>query len=307
PSCPDLEQHLVLCDDCSEAAACLALHRGGIPGALADGLLGWGGVAYLERRHEAPGGAYGGRRAQRLSDRRAAPGQAGRATVAAVGTLFVPAALVAFLLVPSDPSSTADAGGAKAPTVAGGPEWPDDEAWERVGKSSPSGSPDPSRPAGRPSHTGMDKTLRERPRPTRPTRTADAEKTAGERSRPARPSRPAQRPKPSPTAAGPACKARYQLVHQWGGGFRADVEITYNRPLHGWQLTWSFSGGQHIKQMWSGNYQQYGPRVTVNPVDYNTHVAAGQSFTVGFLADAPYQGYNPSPGDIVLNGSRCTG
>ncbi|MET8180247.1 cellulose binding domain-containing protein [Streptomyces sp. NPDC005336] len=53
PSPADLWQHLARCTHCREAAACLYLHGGGLPGALAGGVLGWGGHPYLERRRQA--------------------------------------------------------------------------------------------------------------------------------------------------------------------------------------------------------------------------------------------------------------
>ncbi|QLH23043.1 cellulose binding domain-containing protein [Streptomyces sp. Rer75] len=46
----DLWQHLARCRNCREAAACLYLHGGGLPNALAGGVLGWGGPGYVARR-----------------------------------------------------------------------------------------------------------------------------------------------------------------------------------------------------------------------------------------------------------------
>lgn len=49
----DLWQHLARCRNCREAAACLYLHGGGLPDALAGGVLGWGGHGYVARRRRA--------------------------------------------------------------------------------------------------------------------------------------------------------------------------------------------------------------------------------------------------------------
>ncbi|WP_416966120.1 cellulose-binding protein, partial [Streptomyces sp. Agncl-13] len=49
----DLSRHLATCVQCAEAAACLRLAGGGLPAALAGGVIGWGGLAYLERRRRA--------------------------------------------------------------------------------------------------------------------------------------------------------------------------------------------------------------------------------------------------------------
>ncbi|OMI38950.1 cellulose-binding domain-containing protein [Streptomyces sparsogenes] len=58
----DLWQHLARCAPCKEAAACLYLHGSGLPGALAGGVLGWGGLPYLERRRRVAAENTGGRR-----------------------------------------------------------------------------------------------------------------------------------------------------------------------------------------------------------------------------------------------------
>ncbi|MCI4140598.1 cellulose-binding protein [Streptomyces sp. MMS20-AI2-20] len=49
----DLTLHLATCRRCAEAAACLRLNGGTLPGALVSGVIGWGGLAYLERRRRA--------------------------------------------------------------------------------------------------------------------------------------------------------------------------------------------------------------------------------------------------------------
>ncbi|CAM5737685.1 hypothetical protein SHIRM173S_07089 [Streptomyces hirsutus] len=49
----DLSRHLATCVQCAEAAACLRLQGGGLPVALTGGVVGWGGLAYLERRRRA--------------------------------------------------------------------------------------------------------------------------------------------------------------------------------------------------------------------------------------------------------------
>ncbi|MDX3226831.1 cellulose-binding domain-containing protein [Streptomyces sp. ME19-01-6] len=63
----DLWQHLARCTHCKEAAACLYLHGSGLPGALAGGVLGWGGLPYLERRRRVAAENTGGKRLQTLA------------------------------------------------------------------------------------------------------------------------------------------------------------------------------------------------------------------------------------------------
>ncbi|WAP57228.1 hypothetical protein [Streptomyces sp. S465] len=53
PSPADLWQHLARCGPCRDAAACMYVDGGGLPGSLASGVIGWGAHLYLERRRVA--------------------------------------------------------------------------------------------------------------------------------------------------------------------------------------------------------------------------------------------------------------
>lgn len=72
----DLSRHLATCVGCAEAAACLGLHGGGLPAALAGGVIGWSGLAYLERRRRAAdAGMLPGRADATGTDRGLSPGR----------------------------------------------------------------------------------------------------------------------------------------------------------------------------------------------------------------------------------------
>ncbi|MGW4108061.1 cellulose-binding protein, partial [Streptomyces sp. NPDC004976] len=93
----DLSRHLATCHQCAEAAACLRLHGGGLPGALAGGVIGWGGLAYLERRRRAAEVRLGAGRPDRADADTGDPADGnGRTRVARHG-LLAAAALVSLL------------------------------------------------------------------------------------------------------------------------------------------------------------------------------------------------------------------
>ncbi|MDX2811799.1 cellulose-binding protein, partial [Streptomyces sp. PA03-5A] len=59
----DLRRHLRGCAECARAAVCLTPLGGGLPEALAEGVLGWAGPAYLEARRRGATAAPPSRRA----------------------------------------------------------------------------------------------------------------------------------------------------------------------------------------------------------------------------------------------------
>jgi glucuronoarabinoxylan endo-1,4-beta-xylanase len=102
------------------------------------------------------------------------------------------------------------------------------------------------------------------------------------------------------------CGVAYQVTGSWSGGFQGGIDIhnTGTTALNGWTLTFTFTAGQTITQMWGGTPAQSGGKVTVTPADYTRSIPAGGSVTVGFLAN---QGStNPAPTDFALNGGTCT-
>jgi len=102
-----------------------------------------------------------------------------------------------------------------------------------------------------------------------------------------------------------ACGVTYQVTGSWSGGFQGQIDIhnTGTTALNGWTLTFTFTAGQIITQMWGGTPAQSGGKVTVTPADYTSSIPAGGSVTLGFLGN---QGStNPAPTDFTLNGDTC--
>ncbi|MBB2740362.1 UNVERIFIED_ORG: hypothetical protein FHR35_000182 [Microbispora rosea subsp. rosea] len=106
--------------------------------------------------------------------------------------------------------------------------------------------------------------------------------------------------------AATGCRVDYSVTNQWPGGFGANVSVTnLGDPINGWKLTWSFSAGQTITQLWNGTYTQSGSQVTVTNVDYNGGIPSGGSTSFGF--NGAFNGSNPVPASFALNGVTCTG
>ncbi|MEN3540842.1 arabinofuranosidase catalytic domain-containing protein, partial [Microbispora sp. ZYX-F-249] len=106
--------------------------------------------------------------------------------------------------------------------------------------------------------------------------------------------------------AATGCRVDYSVTNQWPGGFGANVSITnLGDPINGWRLSWSFSAGQTITQLWNGSMTQSGAQVTVADAGYNGALATGASTSFGF--NGASSGANPVPASFTLNGTACTG
>jgi beta-xylosidase len=106
--------------------------------------------------------------------------------------------------------------------------------------------------------------------------------------------------------AAAGCRVDYTVSNEWQGGFGAAVKITnLGDPVNGWNLTWTFTAGQTITQLWNGTHTQTGPDVTVNNAPYNAPIATGAAIEFGF--NGSQNGTNPKPATFTLNGTTCTG
>jgi hypothetical protein len=278
----DLSRHLATCVQCAEAAACLRLHGGGLPGALAGGVIGWGGLAYLERRRRAAEVRLGAGRPEALEAGPPNPGAA-RARVVRNG-LLVTAVLVSLLALGV---SMMPMGGG---TMDDGAASPGDSAERQPvadpGAALPSATTRPS-PSTTPSDSGTP--AKQNPDPEPQGTTSSTARDDDE---------------PAPGTTEPAaCEVRYDLVNQWPDGFQATVTITTDEALDSWRVAWSFDDGQKVSQMWDASFAQNGSRVTATAADYNKSVGAGGSLAFGFLAS--WQGKNSPAYDFTLNGRSC--
>ncbi|MFF5496822.1 cellulose binding domain-containing protein [Streptomyces aquilus] len=283
----DLSRHLATCVQCAEAAACLRLHGGGLPAALAGGVIGWGGLAYLERRRRAAEVRLGAGRPEPADAGPPNPG-AQKARVVR-NSLLVTAVLVSLLalgvsMMPFGKGGMDDGAASPGDSADRQPVAADPGTTLPSASGSPSGSPAPTASATQGSPT------RKNPDPEPQGTTSSAPQDDDE-------------PAPGPTTARAACTYKYTLVNQWPDGFQATVTVTTEDALDDWRVAWSFKDGQEVGEMWDANFSQSGSRVTASAADYNKSVAAGADLAFGFIAS--WQGTN-SPGyDVTLNGQAC--
>ncbi|MFF1547090.1 cellulose binding domain-containing protein [Streptomyces sp. NPDC058291] len=285
---PDLSRHLATCVECAEAAACLRLHGGGLPAALAQGVIGWGGLAYLERRRRAAEVRLGPGRPDTSDPEGAAQRAAANKARVRRNALLTAAVLVSGLalavsMMPGDSggdvtakSGPTDSSPVAGPGSAGPPASPATSATPSSSGPAPSGEDTPS--ADGSAHAS-------KPDPE-PQGTSSSTAGAGGSESEA------------------ACEVRYDLVNQWPDGFQATVTVTTADALDSWRVAWSFRDGQRVDQMWDASLAQNGSRVTATAADYNRTVSANGTLTFGFLAS--WHNKNTAPYAFTLNGKTCT-
>lgn len=284
----DLSRHLATCVECAEAVGCLRLRGGGLPAALAGGVIGWGGHAYLERRRRAAeAGLIPGRAALPGADRGLSPGRehtprVGRAGILVAAGIVSGLALAASLM----PYGSGGSGLAQGDTASHQPVADPDV-------SLPTLAPLPSDTSGNPSEVPRADASRTPGGDSAPEPQGEGSSLARVSHRPVEPDEPES-----------SCRLRYEIVNEWPDGFQATVTVTSAKALDGWRIGWTFTDGQRVTQMWDGSYGQDDSRVTASAADYNRFVDAGGTFSVGFLAS--WEGENSTPRDFTLNGRSCT-
>ena len=109
------------------------------------------------------------------------------------------------------------------------------------------------------------------------------------------------------SAATAGCQVSYTVTNQWPGGFGTSVNVNnLGDPINGWRLTWSFTAGQTVTQLWNGSFTQSGAQVTVTDAGYNASIPTGGSANFGFNGSWNNSS-NPVPSSFALNGVTCTG
>jgi lysophospholipase L1-like esterase len=102
------------------------------------------------------------------------------------------------------------------------------------------------------------------------------------------PSSPSPSPSPSvtPPPADGRCTATYRVISQWGGAFQGEVTVKNDSPsaASGWTTTFTFAGGQQVRESWNTTLTQNAATVTARNADYNGKLPVGASTTFGFIA-----------------------
>ncbi|MFJ6081237.1 cellulose binding domain-containing protein [Streptomyces sp. NPDC092369] len=285
----DLSHHLARCVGCAEAAACLRPTSGGLPVALAGGVIGWGGLAYLERRRRAAEVRLGVGRPELTAGSGGEPQEGAKRAKAVRNGLLVAAVLVSLLalavsMMPMGGGMDDDASGSGGPSADTGPV----------------AAPQPSRPSSVP----LPKTASPTPSATTTATPTGRGKKADPDPEPQGASSSTADDKSSPgKSASPTCAFEFDLVNQWPDGFQATISVTTGKAIGDWRVAWSFKDGQRVGQMWDANFAQNGSRVTATAADYNESVPANGTLSFGFIAT--WSGKNSPPYDVTLNGQSC--
>ena len=101
-----------------------------------------------------------------------------------------------------------------------------------------------------------------------------------------------------------SCDADYKLIEQWADDFKASLTVTSDSALDDWRLGWTFPDGQRLTEVYGATYDQSGSHVTIEAADYNSDVAAGESFQIYFLGK--WEGGNTPPGAVTMNNRSCS-
>lgn len=312
----DLSRHLATCEGCAQAAACLRPHRGGLPAALAGGVIGWGGQAYLERRRRAAEVRLGARRFAVADTGGGEPQEgAARARVVRGGLLVAAVALSGLALAVSmmpfgGSANDTTRGEAGNQPVADGRQ-ADDPAAPPVAEPLPSAPVPASVSAAHESSASGAATRSGRTNPDpEPQGTASATADDGDSPEAGTdgpgtggPGTGGQGTDGQGSAGTGVCRVQYDLTNQWTDGFQVKVTVTTARSLDTWSLAWSFPDGQQIGQTWDATVTQNGSRVTATATDYNKSVPADGTLSFGFLGT--WHGHNSTPYDFTLNGHSC--
>ncbi|WP_328189177.1 cellulose binding domain-containing protein [Marinobacter sp. OP 3.4] len=99
------------------------------------------------------------------------------------------------------------------------------------------------------------------------------------------------------------CEVDYRIQHSWQTGAVHRVIMTYNGPeVSGWELGWTFPGGETIDSIFNVTPDQQGQDVTVENLAWNARLTEGREIKFGFNVR------NPSgeiPTQFYLNGEPC--
>ena len=101
------------------------------------------------------------------------------------------------------------------------------------------------------------------------------------------------------------CTPTYTTVNNWGSGAQIALSVTNNGPaVDGWEVCWTFNGGETIANLWNGNVTTTGSNVCVTDAGYNANVATNGSASFGFNINNPS---TQAPTNFTFNGASCGG
>lgn len=101
------------------------------------------------------------------------------------------------------------------------------------------------------------------------------------------------------------CSTSYTVANSWGSGAQINLSLTNNGPaVDGWEICWTFTGGETIANLWNGQVTTTGNSVCVTDAGYNAKIATNGSVSFGFNINGAS---SQAPANFTLNGASCAG
>ncbi|MEO1366751.1 MAG: cellulose binding domain-containing protein, partial [Acidobacteriota bacterium] len=101
---------------------------------------------------------------------------------------------------------------------------------------------------------------------------------------------------------GGAANCEMVVTNEWNTGFTATIRITNDgaTPIDGWQVSWEFTDGSSVDNLWNANVTGTNPYGATN-LDWNANIAPGSSVEFGFV------GVKGGSGLVIprVNGAVC--
>ncbi len=99
------------------------------------------------------------------------------------------------------------------------------------------------------------------------------------------------------------CKARYDVVDNWGTGFRAELTFSYEgNDVPGWMLDFIFTGDEQVSYAWNASFEQVDDHhVFMRDAGWNGALASGSTVSFGFVGE----GLAKAPVSFRLNDVNC--
>jgi Glycosyl hydrolase family 12/Cellulose binding domain len=98
-------------------------------------------------------------------------------------------------------------------------------------------------------------------------------------------------PVTTPPPGGGGCSATYSVTNAWSGGYQAAITVKASGAIKGWRLSFPLNGST-INSLWGGRGSVSGSSEVVTNETWNGSLGAGQTTTVGFVANGTSS--NPS-------------
>lgn len=101
-----------------------------------------------------------------------------------------------------------------------------------------------------------------------------------------------------------AAICEYKVVDEWNVGFKGEISIVNegDEAINDWSMSWTWEAGTTLNNSWNASFNCASETCTATPISAQSAIAAGQTYTFGFIAN---KGLNPLNQNIVLNGEVC--